>query len=204
MARTQDKRQKEKVARLLWEAGCVMIKARPAFRWASGIRSPIYTDNRLLLAHPRKRDAIVEACLALIRQQRLGHDQIAGVATAGIPLASILADRLNKPLLYVRLQPKGHGKRQQIEGQLRRGARVLLIEDLVSTGGSSRAAARALQRAGARVPHLLCVFTYLPGPELHYLTDADTLLTVGRQKKYIGPRQEQAARSFLEKLARDL
>ncbi len=206
-----DRKLAQTVARYLWEAGCITIKAKPSYRWASGIRSPIYTDNRVLLAHPKGRSAIVAAFLQLIRRQRLRCDAIAGVATSGIPLATLVADRLKKPMAYVRPQPKAHGRGRQIEGEIKKGARVLLIEDLVSTGASSVAAAKALKKAGARVTHVLATFAYLPelaAPRfpvpLLTLCDAETLLTVGRSRKQIGPAKEKAARAFLEKLAKQL
>lgn len=212
----QGKSEAPKIARLLWQTGCVSIKAKPSFRWASGLRSPIYTDNRLLLSDPQARSAVAKALLAVIKRRRIACDCVAGVATSGIPLAAILADRLGKPLVYVRPKAKGHGKQQQIEGQLKKGARVILIEDLISTGGSSLAAAKALKKAGARVSHILATFAYLPdlvttdsgrgnpAPTVIVLTDAATLLNVGRRLKYIGPQQEEAARAFLDKLAKKL
>jgi orotate phosphoribosyltransferase len=213
MASTQDKRRLS-VARDILAAGCVTIKATPSFRWASGIQSPIYTDNRLLLGHPKQRNAISQAFLDTIRSKRLSYDVIAGVATSGIPLAAILADRLKKPLVYVRPQPKGHGRGRQVEGNFTKGARVLLIEDLVSTGGSSLAAVKALRKEGARVKQTLAVFAYLPDEmekkfraarcELICLSDLDALLQIGRRNGKVTARKEAAARAFLVKLAEQL
>jgi orotate phosphoribosyltransferase len=215
MSNTQEKRVATIVARHLWESGCIIIKSKPSFRWASGIHSPIYADNRLLLSHPRQRNAVAAAFLDLIKTQRLSCDVVAGVATSGIPMAAILADRLKKPLVYVRPQPKAHGRGRQIEGRFKKGARVILIEDLLSTGGSSLAAAEALCKEGARVTHLLTTFAYLPElvsvgtglkstPTIINLTDADTLLKVGLRRKFIGPAKEKAARRFLDQLAQKL
>jgi orotate phosphoribosyltransferase len=130
-------------------------------------------------------------------------------------MAAILADRLKKPLVYVRPQPKAHGRGRQIEGNFKKGSRIILIEDLISTGGSSLAAAEALDKAGAVVSHIICTFAYLPSkiirksasrstPTIINLTDADTLLKVGLKRKFIGPAKERAARKFLEKLAQEL
>lgn len=202
------------MARAILAAGCVTIKAKPTFRWASGIHSPIYTDNRLLLGHPRQRNAISQAFLDTIRSKKIACDVIAGVATSGIPLAAILADRLKKPLVYVRPQPKGHGRGRQVEGHFKKGARVLLIEDLVSTGGSSLAAVKALRKEGARVKQTLAVFAYLPDEmqqkfrrsrcELICLSDLDALLQTGRRNGKVTARKEAAARTFLEKLSRNI
>jgi len=201
-----------RTARLLWQAGCVTVRSRPSFRWASGLLSPLYTDNRLLLADPKKRDAIARALIGLLQKKRIPFEVIAGVATSGIPLASILADRLKKPLVYVRPSPKGHGRGRQLEGRLARGARTLLIEDLVSTGSSSLSALRTLRRHGARTTHILTILTYLPAEVerrfrkagLLYLTDADHLLSVGLRDRFISPRQEEGTRRFLARLAQQL
>lgn len=190
------------------------IKSKPTYRWASGIHSPIYTDNRLLLAHPKRRSAVADAFLKLIKERRIACDVIAGVATSGIPMAAILADRLKKPMIYVRPQPKSHGKGRQIEGNFKKGARVILIEDLISTGQSSLAAAEALRQAGAKIRYVLAVFSYIPELSikrflsskyhLTQLTDADTMLKVGLRHNYIGPAKEKVARKFLKKLAGEI
>jgi len=206
---TSRARQAKNVARALWQAGCIQIHTRPYYTWASGLRSPIYADNRLLLSDVAARDVVLRASLARLK---LGPQPqvIAGVATSGIPMATLIAHRLKKPLVYVRPAPKGHGRGRQIEGTFKKGARVLLVEDLVSTGSSSLEAARALRRGGARLSQVLCTFAYLPQQcgrsfararlPLVSLCDAETLLTVGIEGGYIGPRHELAARSFLEKL----
>ncbi len=209
--RAVDPKRAAQVARHLWGAGCVTIKATPSFRWASGLRSPIYTDNRVLLAHPKRRNGITAAFLDLIKTEKLACDVIAGVATSGIPLAAILADHLKKPLVYVRPQAKAHGRGRQVEGELKKGQRVILIEDLVSTGGSSLKAAAALRKAGAELTHVLASFAYLSeqaqqrfaakGYQLHLLCDGESLLEQGLRQKYIGPRQAQAAVRFFAKLA---
>ncbi len=200
------------VARWLWKAGCVTIRPRPTFRWASGVRSPIYCDSRLLLSLPAGRTAIVKGFVETIRRQKIPCDAIAGVATAGIPWASLIADRLKKPLLYVRPQPKGHGKGQQVEGAVTRGMRVIVIEDLVSTGGSSLRAVQALRKAGAKADHLLALFAYLPEQlqkkfqrsrlTLLPLSGSEALLAAGSRLKKIGPHHKKEVEIFLEKLTR--
>lgn len=174
------------VARALLAAGAVSLRPDDPFTWASGLRAPIYCDNRLVLALPAARASIAEAMAAAVRQRGLAPDAIAGVATAGIPQATLLADRLRLPLAYVRAAAKDHGRQNLIEGRIEPGWRVVIVEDLVSTGGSSLAAAQALRDAGAKVDLLLAVFTYgLPaaqrafdeaGIELYPLADLDALL----------------------------
>lgn len=203
-----------KVARELWKAGCVTIRARPSFRWASGLRSPIYCDSRRLLSQLDGRTAIVKNFVETIRRRKIGCDAVAGVATAGIPWAALVAQRLNKPLLYVRPQAKGHGRREQVEGGTARGRRVLVIEDLVSTGGSSLRAVQTLRKRGAQVGHLLALFAYLPEPlqktfrrhRLHFfpLAEIEALLAAGRELKKLDRQKEATARRFLARLATHL
>lgn len=150
----------EKIAHLLLKLGAVTLRPSRPFLWTSGIRSPIYCDNRLLLSYPQGRNEIITAFLNLIRSEKISFDAVAGIATAGIPYAAILADRLKKPMLYVRASPKAHGKANQVEGHFEKGARVLVIEDLVSTGQSSLAAVQALKDAGAEVVDCLAIFSY--------------------------------------------
>jgi len=137
------------------------IKLRPhhPFTWASGILSPIYCDNRLLLSHPDFRDEVVEQLVQA--SKHFGpFDAVAGVATAGIPHGTLLADRLHKPFAYVRSKPKKHGRQNLIEGHLPEGSKVLLVEDLISTGGSSLQAVEALRQANLQVCGVLALFSY--------------------------------------------
>ncbi|MEP5613534.1 MAG: orotate phosphoribosyltransferase [Cyclobacteriaceae bacterium] len=138
------------------------IKLSPdqPFTWASGWKSPIYCDNRLSLSQPAVRSKIKTALALAISNSFSGIDAIAGVATAGIPQGALVADELDLPFLYVRSKSKGHGLQNLIEGKLEKGQKVLLIEDLVSTGGSSLAAADALRDAGAEVVGMAAIFTY--------------------------------------------
>ena len=148
------------VARDLLRLGAVLLRPGSPFTWASGLRSPIYCDNRLTLSDPAARRRLTDAFAALLDREDLVPDVVAGTATAGIPHATLLADRLEKPLVYVRSQAKGHGRGNMIEGRLKEGARVVLVEDLVSTGGSSLAAAEALRDAGADVLAVVAIFSY--------------------------------------------
>ncbi len=194
------------VAQILLKVGAVVLSPSKPFTWASGIRSPIYCDNRLLLSDPKGRDQVIRSFLKLICGKRLRFDAIAGIATAGIPHASILADRLGKPLVYVRAAPKGHGKQNRIEGQFRRGDRLLVVEDLVSTGGSSLDAVKALRKAGAKVTDCLAIFSYELAASgrgfqkarcrFHPLSTLQALLPVARAKKIIRPDQVRLIERF--------
>ena len=138
------------------------IKLSPdnPFTWASGWKSPIYCDNRLSLSYPDVRSKIKTALSLAISKEFQGVDVIAGVATAGIPQGALVADELALPFIYVRSKSKGHGLQNMIEGKIEKGQKVLLIEDLVSTGGSSLAAAEALREAGAEIAGMIAIFTY--------------------------------------------
>ena len=138
------------------------IKLSPdnPFTWASGWKSPIYCDNRLSLSYPDVRSIIKTALSLAISKEFQGVDVIAGVATAGIPQGALVADELALPFIYVRSKSKGHGLQNMIEGKIEKGQKVLLIEDLVSTGGSSLAAAEALREAGAEIAGMIAIFTY--------------------------------------------
>jgi orotate phosphoribosyltransferase len=142
----------------------VRLQPLEPFTWASGLKSPIYCDNRQLLGFPEVRDQIVAALVT--RSAALEPTLIAGAATAGVPWAAMVADRLKLPMAYVRPTPKNHGMGRQVEGPLAQGHRVVLIEDLISTGMSSLRCAEALRAEGAEVPATLALFSYgLPQAE---------------------------------------
>jgi orotate phosphoribosyltransferase len=147
------------VARKLLEISAVKLSPQEPFTWASGILSPIYCDNRVALSHPGVR-ALLKRALAERSAHFPAFDVIAGVATAGIPHGVLLADALELPFVYVRSSAKDHGRRNQIEGALLPGQRVLVVEDLISTGGSCLAAVDALREAGAEVSGVLAIFQY--------------------------------------------
>lgn len=146
------------LAACLLEVGAVRLQPADPFTWASGLKSPIYCDNRQLLGFPEVRDQIVAALMA--QSQALRPTLIAGAATAGVPWAAMVADRLKLPMAYVRPTPKNHGMGRQVEGPLAKGHRVVLIEDLISTGMSSLRCAEALRAEGAEVPAVLALFSY--------------------------------------------
>lgn len=138
----------------------VQIRTEDYFTWTSGIKSPIYCDNRLTMSYPEVRTKIAEAFVELIEKLNWEPDNVSGCATAGISHAAWLADRLNLPMTYVRSSPKGHGKGNQIEGRITPGQKVVVIEDLISTGGSSLETVRVLREAGAEVLGVLAIFSY--------------------------------------------
>ena len=150
----------KEMANALYEIDAIQIRPDRSFVWTSGIHSPIYCDNRLTMSYPDVRKQIVNQFAEIIDQLEEKPDVIAGCATAGIPHAAWLADHLNLPMVYVRSKPKGHGKQNQIEGKVEQGDKVIVIEDLISTGGSSIESALVLQEAGAEVLSVLAIFSY--------------------------------------------
>ncbi len=150
------------LAKALLSTGALRVNVTQPFRWTSGILSPIYVDCRAVIGFPDQRRMLVDGLVELIKTQ-IGADNfdvIIGGVTAGIPMASILAERLDKPLAYVRKEPKGHGKGQQVEGAEVSGKRVLLFDELISRGSSVSAFCPALRAAGARLDHLLVMLSY--------------------------------------------
>lgn len=147
------------VARKLLEIKAIKLNPSNPFTWASGIQSPIYCDNRVALSYPAVRNFIKQA---LVEKSSEFPDfgVVAGVATAGIPHGTLLADALQKPFVYVRSSAKEHGRRNMIEGELATGQKVLVVEDLISTGGSCLQAVEALREAGADVVGVLAIFQY--------------------------------------------
>ena len=150
----------EDIANKLLDIEAIFLQPNDMFTWASGIKSPIYCDNRMTLSYPEVRNTIKNAFVKLIQEQYPEVEAIAGVATAGIPHASLIANELNLPMIYVRADAKSHGRTNQIEGKLAPGTKVLVIEDLISTGGSSLKAVSALQDADLNVMGLVAIFTY--------------------------------------------
>lgn len=150
----------EQLASKLLQIKAVALRPNQPFTWTSGIKSPIYCDNRLTMSYPEIRDLIAESFAAVIREQYPETEVIAGTATAGIPHAAFVAQKLGLPMIYIRDKAKGHGKENLIEGLVREGQKVIVIEDLISTGGSSLKAAKAVQEAGAEALAVLAIFSY--------------------------------------------
>ena len=184
-----------KVAELLLKAGAVILRPQKPFKFASGIFSPIYCDNRLLLSKPNERKLLRDLYVKKIKKEAIEADVIAGIATASIPWASLVAEKLKKPLIYIRKEAKDHGRENLIEGGLEPGQKVLVIEDLVSTGGTSLASVEAARKEGAVVEKCLAIFTYeldiakkgFEDAKCHLVTlsNFSTLVKVAAKKGYI-------------------
>ncbi len=151
---------KEKIAKLLLSVGAVVINPHEPFTWASGIKSPIYCDNRLTLTSPMERTEIEKALCEVIRSEYPQCQVLMGTSTAGIAHAAIVGHIMGLPMGYVRSGAKGHGKQNQIEGRLKKGQKVVVIEDLISTAGSVLEVVEALRSAGAEVLGVASIFTY--------------------------------------------
>ncbi len=184
-----------RVAELLLKAGAVILRPQKPFRFASGIFSPIYCDNRLLLSKPHERKLLRDLYVKKIKKEIIEADVIAGIATASIPWAALVAEKLKKPMVYIRKETKEHGRENLIEGGLEPGQKVLVIEDLVSTGGTSLASVAAARKEGAVVEKCLAIFTYemdiakngfaAANCELLTLSNFTTLVKVAAKKGYI-------------------
>ncbi len=148
------------IAAKLLEIGAIKLNVDEPFSWSSGWKSPIYCDNRLSLSYPAVRTAIKNLLCEVINNHYPEVEAIAGVATAGIPQGALVAESLGLPFLYVRSKPKGHGMENMIEGKITDGQKVVLIEDLVSTGGSSLKAAEALKAANFKILGMAAIFSY--------------------------------------------
>lgn len=155
-----DKATALKIASDLLSIEAIRLNVKNPFTWSSGWKSPIYCDNRMSLSYPETRTFIKEKLAEAARTNFPDFEAVAGVATAGIPQGALLADLLEVPFIYVRSKPKGHGMENLIEGKVDPGKKVLVVEDLVSTGGSSLKAAEALKAAGYEVLGMLAIFTY--------------------------------------------
>ncbi|MFK7693339.1 orotate phosphoribosyltransferase [Paenibacillus sp. HJGM_3] len=150
----------EQIAEQLLEIGAVALRPKDPFTWTSGLKSPIYCDNRLTISYPHVRDLIALGFSEKIRDLYPEAEVVAGIATGGIPHGAFVAQKLNLPMIYVRDKAKGHGKENVIEGAIKPGQKVVMIEDLFSTGGSSIKAANAVRDAGAEVLGIIAIFSY--------------------------------------------
>ncbi|NDI33639.1 orotate phosphoribosyltransferase [Chengkuizengella sediminis] len=148
------------IAQSLLDIGAVNLQPKDPFTWSSGLLSPIYCDNRLTMSYPHIRNSIAEGFVKVIKEKYSDVEVIAGTSTAGIPHAAWVADKLGLPMIYIRDKAKGHGKKNQIEGLLKPDQKVVVIEDLISTGGSSLRAAKAVEEAGGYVQAVIAIFTY--------------------------------------------
>lgn len=153
------KNNAQRIAEKLLQINAVKLSPQNPFTWASGIKSPIYCDNRLVLSFPKVRNLVVKSFVEKAANFD-PFDTIAGVATAGIPWGVLIADRLKKPFIYIRDKPKAHGRQNQIEGLHTEGSKILVIEDLISTGGSSLKAVETVRAANCEVVGVLAIFSY--------------------------------------------
>lgn len=187
------------IAEMLLRIQAIKLNTEKPFTWSSGWRSPIYCDNRLSLSHPEVRMAIKHGLVNAIRENFFTAESIAGVATAGIAHGALVADELDLPFLYVRPKPKGHGMENLIEGKVVKNQKVVVVEDLVSTGGSSLKAVEALRSAGFKVLGMVSVFSYgfdlatrnfyEADVSLISLSDYGHLLSQAAKEKYIGEEE---------------
>ncbi|WP_432405143.1 orotate phosphoribosyltransferase [Wukongibacter sp. M2B1] len=186
----------KEIAKKLLQIQAVTIKdTSNLFTWASGIKSPIYCDNRLTMSYPEVRDLVAEGFKEIIEKEFPEAGIIAGTATAGIPHAAWVSQKMELPMVYVRSSAKGHGKQNQIEGRLFEGKKVVLVEDLLSTGGSSMKAVKALKEAGADVIGVVAIFSYNfkkvedlfseEAVEYRTLTNYDVLLPIAMEMGYV-------------------
>lgn len=191
----------QKTAELLLQINAIKLNPKNPFTWASGWKSPIYCDNRITLSFPDIRKFLKEEFAANIIQKFGKPDYIAGVATGAIGIGLLVAEALELPFIYVRPEPKKHGRQNQIEGQFEEGSSVVVIEDLISTGKSSLQAVEALKASNARILGMAAIFTYgfdvagenfkNAGIELFTLSNYPTLLKSAAEKAYIS--EEDAA-----------
>lgn len=186
-----------KIAQGLLSIGAVFLRPQEPFIWASGIKSPIYCDNRLILTAPAVRDTVERAIADTVRREFPQAEVLMGTATAGIAHAAIAAHLLGLPMGYVRSGSKDHGRKNQIEGRLEAGQRVVVIEDLISTGGSVLDVVSVLREAGAEVLGVASIFTYgmqkgldrlaAANVKNHSLTNFDVIADVAAKQNYIRP-----------------
>ena len=155
-----DKKVAEQTVNFLTQINAIKLNTKNPFTWTSGIKSPIYCDNRLVLSYPKIRNFIADSMSQIIKNKYGDDISIAGVATGAIAMGIMIAERLNLPYAYVRPEPKGHGLKNQIEGNINKNLSVVVIEDLISTGRSSLNAINALKSEGINVMGMLSIFSY--------------------------------------------
>jgi len=196
------------IAEILLKIRAVSLSPSEPFTWASGIISPIYCDNRLLLSYRKEWGEVIEALKKVILEEFPDVECIMGTAAAGIPHASVLAYLMEKPSGFVRGKAKGHGKQNQIEGKVHAGMKVVVIEDLISTGGSSIEVVEALRQAGCDVLGLLSIFTYgmekaekaMKENDIRQvsLTDYSELLDTALEMDYITEKDREKLKAFMD------
>jgi len=193
----------KRAAEILLEINAVALKPSEPFRYTSGLLSPIYTDNRLLMGYPEKRSEIIDGMIDLLKEKGIEFDVVAGTATAAIPHAAWLAEKTGKPMVYVRSKEKDHGKENKIEGFIKEGWKAIVVEDLISRGGSSVNTVQGLRAAGVEVNEIITIFTYNMNASvekfsaekvsLYALTNFKTLIETAVEKGYINEKEKDVA-----------
>ena len=194
------------IAKELLSIGAVFLRPEQPFTWASGIKSPIYCDNRLTLSAPSVREKVEAGLAQLVKTHYPQAEMLMGTSTAGIAHAAITATLLNLPMGYVRGEAKTHGRTNRIEGKMEPGTKVVVIEDLISTGGSAIEVVEALREAGADVLGIVSIFTYgmkkgleriaAANTENHSLCNLDTLVEVAAEEGRIAPEWKERILAF--------
>ncbi len=199
----------ERIAEFLLSIGAVKLRPLEPFTWASGIKSPIYCDNRMIYSHPEARDFIVSSLASRVKSLHVPADVIAGTATAAIGWAALVADRMKLPFIYVRAKAKEHGAKKRIEGDLAPHKHIVVIEDLISTGGSSLSTVEALRNEGqGTVSDIVSIFSYeflsarenalCDNIQFHPLTTISTLLKVALSDGRITEEESRMVHEFVE------
>jgi orotate phosphoribosyltransferase len=196
----------KKVAEYLLQIKAIKLQPSNPFTWASGWKSPIYCDNRKTLSFPAVRSYIRDSFATIVKELHPNAELIAGVATGAIAHGALTADKLGLPFVYVRSEPKGHGLGNQIEGYYEKGQKVVVIEDLISTGGSSLNAVRALKEAGCDVLGMVAIFTYgfkkaedgfaVEKCILNTLSNYNTLIETALETGYIGQTEVETLKKW--------
>ena len=198
----------KQVAKSLLQINAIILQPSNPFKWAAGWNSPIYCDNRKTLSYPEIRNHIRQGLSAIVKNHYKGANVIAGVATGGLPQGALVAQELNLPFIYVRSSAKAHGMGNMIEGHYSKGQKVVLIEDLISTGGSSIKGVEALNESGLNILGLAAIFTY--GFEVSFsnfkkancdfktLSDYSTLINVAIENNYISNSDLESLQNWRE------
>ncbi|EKD64802.1 MAG: orotate phosphoribosyltransferase [uncultured bacterium] len=197
----------KKVAKILIDVGCVIFRPRQPFKFDSGILSPVYVDNRLLISRPKERKIIIKYLVDQVRKIGI-PDVVAGVATAGITHAAWIAQKLDIPMVYVRAEPKSHGRKNQVEGNIKRGQKVIIVEDMISTAGSSIRVLEVLKKLGAQVTDEVAIYTHNMKAadrnfqkskiKFHALTNLDEVIKVAVSKGFLKSDQVQIIKGWTE------
>lgn len=192
----------QEIANALLDIEAFKFSLYPPFTWTSGIKAPVYCDNRLLFSYPEHREKVIQGFEEVIKKNNLEFDVIGGTATAAIPWASFLALKLNKPLVYIRPKPKEFAAKKQVEGTMKPDSRILIVEDLISTGGSSlRSGEACVKEYNAKFVAVIAIMTYemqtsiqefaTKNIPLFTLSNLSTLLQVGLEREYIKPQEKE-------------